>query len=203
MSVKGKPIGSVSPREGIPYLAGYEAAGNNPALFAEFSADRAPIFIVASPQLVKEFSGDNFEKAVAHYKNILRQNDYKPGDSTQLLPVDSHPPSSADARKSISDIPIGAAICFLAGYRGNHSNPTIYARGGDDGELVVVDQSHYEAYSLKNFPTAVQRFKALVDARSRGEISSVKRDRQKLSVIWALSISALILVMLVYFGAFN
>ena len=53
MSLHAKtPISKVGPRDGIAYLAGYEGAGNNPAMFAEYDQGQGvKLHVVGSASL--------------------------------------------------------------------------------------------------------------------------------------------------------
>jgi len=190
------PIGKVAPGDGIAYLAGYKGAGNNPAMFAEYDEGQGVKLHVAGSVSLDAFAIEAFDEAVAHFRERLQRQSYKPSNENAAPLARTHDPQRLDPQKPVGDVVIGDGMSYFSGRTGPHNTPTIYAHGSSKGDrLTVVGPNYLEEFSIKAFPAAIARFKGLVDFSAKRQ--PAKAASGCLSVFIAASLLALALHLLI------
>jgi hypothetical protein len=164
------PIGTVAVFDGIPYLAGYQAAGNNPVIFSlagEQALDAS--FCVASQSGRRSFPTAQFDAAVAEYRRVLRQNSYRPaGKKKQRMEADTSDVSRPNSDQGIGHIRVGQALVYLSGYFGDRNHPLAYAyRTSGIDRIVVVGRGTRSEFTIGDFEMAMAAYRSLVVAAAK------------------------------------
>ena len=123
-----RPIRDVPPLDGIPYLAGYQAAGNNPVIFAFAEGKDSPRnkLCIAAESSRRIVDVADIERAIAAYRQLLRRHGYRVGNGAgRYRDSDRGATDSIDEGKGIDQIPIGKAFVYYSGYASSQDSPLI------------------------------------------------------------------------------